>query len=206
MKLRGKSCVVTACLSVVLFVSSINAQSKKDLPKRETLQHEASAIVKLIPVRVLDANGLPVRGLRKQDFILTDNGELKNITEFEAYETGSIPGSTEESGTVTQPENQPHANRKYFILLDIQGSDETGLANAKKAALDFVEAKVRPEDQVGVFSFAPMTGLVIQQYLTSDITKIKKGIERAKEVPPSPGFLSGGELEKSETKALANTS
>ena len=203
MRLQEKSCVIPTCLAVVLLIPSLIAQSKRDLPEQETLQHEASAIVKLIPVRVLDANNRPVRGLLKQDFILHDNNELKIITEFEAYETGRISSPIAEPGTDTQPKSQLQTNRKYFILLDIQGSDEMGLVNAKKAALDFVETKVKPEDQVGVFSFAPMTGLVIQQYLTSDIKKIKTGIERAKEVPPSPGFSSGWELVKSESQALA---
>lgn len=196
-------CFITAAFAIVLFASLTFGQTKKESQKQQVLQEEAAAIVKLIPVRVLDADGRPVKGLKKEDFILYDNKELKTITEFEVYETGKIVVSGKESSAVSQPEGPPQTKRKYFILLDIQGSDEVGMVNAKKAALEFVETKVNSGDEVCVCSFAPMTGLIIHQYLTSDLEKIKKGIDRAKEVPPTPGFSSGRELDKEEDMALA---
>lgn len=196
-------CLIAVVFAAVLFASFTYGQTKKESRKQQVLQEEAAAVVKLIPVRVLDADGRPIKGLKKEDFILYDNKELKIITEFEVYETGRLKGPIEKSDTALQPKSLPQTNRKYFILLDIQGSDEVGMVNAKKAALEFVETKVNPGDEVCVCSFAPMTGLIIQQYLTSDLEKIKKGIDRAKEVPPTPGFSSGRELDKEEDMALA---
>jgi VWFA-related protein len=198
---RGIWFIVTV-FAAVLFISLSFGQTKKESQKQQVLQEEAAAIVKLIPVRVLDASGRPVKGLKKEDFILYDNKDLKTITEFEVYEMGKLTSPMEEAGGVSQPEGSPQTNRKYFILLDIQGSDEVGMANAKKAAMEFVETKINPGDEVCVCSFTPMTGLIIQQYLTSDLEKIKKGIGRAKEVPPTPGFESGREIEDSESEAL----
>ena len=194
---------ITAIFAAVLFVLLGFGQTKKESQKQQVLQEEAAAVVKLIPVRVLDDEGRPIKGLKKEDFILYDNKELKTITEFEVYETGKLKGTIEEPGAVQKAGNLPQTNRKYFILLDIQGSDEVGMVNAKKAALEFVETKVNPGDEVCVCSFAPMTGLIIQQYLTSNLEKIRKGIERAKEVPPTPGFSSGGELVEDENMAVA---
>lgn len=51
-------------------------------------RQDAAAIIKLVAVRVLDAAGRPVTGLRKEDFLLTDNGARKVITEFESYVLG----------------------------------------------------------------------------------------------------------------------
>ncbi len=155
-------------------------------------RHDAAAVVKLVPVRVLDREGRPVTGLSQDDFVLYDNKELKTITEFEVHrlaEAGAAQGKPvpdRDEAVVAE------TGRKFFILLDIQGSDEVGNANSKKAALHFVETKLRPGDEAAVLYFAPMTGLNLAQYLTSDMGKIKAAIERAKEHPPTAGFVSGG--------------
>ena len=187
------------CVSMAVIILFIGLDSQQQKEKRQELQYEAAAIVKLVPVRVLDANGRPVKGLKKEDFILYDNDELKIITEFEVHETGITATATADPGTKIQP----HTNRKYFILLDIQGSDANGMANAKEAALEFLQTKIKQGDEVGILSFAPMTGLTIQQYLTSDPDKIEKGIKRAKEVPPTPGFRSGENLDNEEEESIA---
>ncbi|MCK4336673.1 MAG: VWA domain-containing protein, partial [Candidatus Aminicenantes bacterium] len=84
-------------------------------------------------------------------------------------------------------------NRRLLIFLDIQGSDITGMANAKEAALHFVDTQLRPGDEVGILGFSPTRGFLIQEYLTTDHEKIRKAIEKTKdiEVKPSPGFVSG---------------
>jgi len=154
-------------------------------------RHDAAAVVKLVPVRVLGRDGRPVTDLAKDDFVLYDNKELKTITEFEVHglaEPGTVQGKpmpARDEAAVRE------AGRKFFILLDVQGSDEVGNANSKKAALHFVETKLQPGDEAAILYFAPMTGLNLAQYLTSDLDKIKKAIERAGEHPPTPGFVSG---------------
>jgi VWFA-related protein len=156
-------------------------------PAQKIPRHDAAAVVKLVPVRVLDQNGRPVMDLKKENFVLYDNKELKTITEFEIHrleESGRMPKKTE---TTLGPTPIREMNRKYFIFLDVQGSDFTGIANAKKAALHFVETKLQPGDEVAVLYYAPMTGLNMEEYLTSDKQKIRKAIERAKEAPPLPG-------------------
>jgi len=158
-------------------------------PAQKIPRHDAAAVVKLVPVRVLDQNGCPVMDLKKENFVLYDNKELKTITEFEIHrleESGRMPEKTE---TALGPTPIREMNRKYFIFLDVQGSGFTGIVNAKKAALHFVETKLQPGDEVAVLYYAPMTGLRMTEYLTSDKQKIRKAIERAKEAPPLPGDI-----------------
>jgi VWFA-related protein len=151
-------------------------------------RYDASAVVKLVVVRVVDESGRAVLGLGKEDFTLTDNGEPKTITEFEIHTL------RESDGTLARPEaGAPPSSRitdtgrKIFIFLDLQGNDENGNANAKTAALHFVDTQLRPEDEVGVLGFSSMGGFFIQVYLTSDIGTIRKAIKGAREVTPSRG-------------------
>jgi VWFA-related protein len=166
------------------------------LPARQSGQiqkiprHDASAVVKLVPVRVLDQNGRPVMGLTRDDFVLHDNNVLQKITEFEVHSFAPPAGAVEKIKETLAATSFQATGRKFFVLLDAQTNDPNGTVSAKQAALDFIEKQLRPNDEAAVLYYGPMTGLNIKQYLTSDKTKIKKAIENAKEAPPPPGFVS----------------
>ena len=116
-------------------------------PQQKVPRYDAAAVVKLVPVRVLDADGNPVTDLKKEEFTLFDNGARKVITEFEVHGIGPArPGAAKtETGVAMTP--VPDIGRKYFIYLDFQASDVNGNANAKKAALEFVETRLLPGDE-----------------------------------------------------------
>lgn len=189
---------IMAILMGVLSVSLIFSQSKKDPSQQKVAQHDAAAVIKLVAVRVLGQDGRPVTDLKMEDFILYDNDEKKVITEFEVHtlsEAGMEIRSSGQASDLTEVEKG--MNRRLFIFLDIQGSDVNGMANAKQAALHFVDSQLRPGDEVGILGFSPMRGFFIQEYLTTDHKMIRKAIEKTKEIPPSAGFASGGELNDS---------
>jgi VWFA-related protein len=183
--------------SFPVWTGSLGVRQSQD---RKIPRHDAAAVVKLIPVRVLGPDGKPVADLRREDFTVTDNGERKTISEFEVHALATGPVEIE----TLAPTAIRETGRKFFIVLDIQSSDPDGLTNAKKAALHFVQTQMRPGDQASVLYYGPMTGLNLAQYLTADKALIKKGIERAKEAPPSAGFSSGGEVAAAEGEALAD--
>jgi VWFA-related protein len=171
---------------ILLVPSIVTSQQSRG---QKVLRYDAAAVVKLVPVRVLDANGRPARGLKKEDFVLYDNKDLKKITEFEAHESGETRIAAEPAG-IAQTQVQPEINRKYFFILDMQGSDIYGNRDAKKAVLEFVESRLEPGDEASVMTFGALTGLVLRQYLTSDLDKIKKAISRSIEMG---GGVGGGE-------------
>ena len=169
-----------------------------DAPRNQAqkvLRHDAAAVVKLVPVRVLDAAGGPVRGLKKEDFTLSDNDELKTITEFEVYVSGESRVAAD-AAAMTKTQAGPEAKRKYFFVLDMQGSDLSGNLDSKKTVLEFVENQLKPGDEASVMTFGSLTGLVLRQYLTSDLEKIKKAVSRSIEMGGGGGeggnFASGG--------------
>ncbi len=188
---------IMAILMGVLSVSLVFGQSKKDPSQQNVPQHDTAAVIKLVAVRVLDQDGRPVTDLKMKDFILYDNDEKKVITEFEVHilsEAGMEVRSSIQASDLAKAVKG--MNRRLFIFLDIQGSDVNGMANAKQAALHFVDTQLRPGDEVGILGFSPMRGFFIQEYLTTDHKKIRKAIKRTKdiEVKPGAGFVSGGEL------------
>ena len=174
-------------LLALTFMGKLGGDTQK-AEKQKVLQHDAQAILKLVSVRVLDQEGKPVMNLTQEDFILYDNNKSQKITEFEVHKLrvyGKRPADYPGKDVIYR------GKRKYFILLDIQGSSIPGAANSKDVALHFVETKLMPEDEACVLSYAPMTGLTMHEYLTPDKEKIKNAIIRAKETRQFPGFWIG---------------
>ncbi len=195
MRHRMKILSIGVALIGILSVSPLSGQSKKDPPKQRVPQHDAAAVIKLVAIRVLDQDGRPVTDLKKEDFILYDNGKKQIITEFEVHTLSEEGMEVRSPGQASDlAEAVKGINRRLFIFLDIQGSGVTGLVNAKKTALHFVDTQLRPGDEVGILGFSYMTGFFIQEYLTTDYKKIRKAIEKTKEIPPSGGSFSGSEL------------
>jgi VWFA-related protein len=195
-------------LTVPILILSLAAVDARQNQAQRVLRHDAAAIVKLVPVRVLDAEGRPVHGLRKEHFVLYDNNEIKTITEFEVHQSGETRIAAEAAG-VAETHIQQETNRKYFFVLDMQGSDIYGNRDAKKAVLEFVENQLKPGDEASVMTFGALTGLVLKQYLTSDLDKIKKAISRSIEMGGgggegmnlAPGNVSGGEVDAEQVIA-----
>jgi len=162
--------------------SGIQGQSQQ----RQPFRYEAAAVVKLVPVRVLGADGRPVMNLHKEDFTLYEDGRKKTITEFEVH-------SIHEEGVVVTPalstgvKPATTMNRKIFLFLDVQRSDPQGRQKAVSVAQRFLDTEIRPGDEVGLLGFYSMSGFFVREYLTTDIARVRRAIERTTEPPPSSG-------------------
>lgn len=188
MSIRQKETFVRSL--TVLFMSAVLAGAGGPQGERQRpLRHDAAAVVKLVPVRVLDAEGQPVRGLTSADFALTDNGEPRTITEFEVHESGGRLVAPEAAEPAAGPVPAGPARRIFFVL-DMQGSDLFGNRDAKKAVLTFAKDNLGPGDEACVMTFGAVTGLVLRQYLTSDVARIESAIKRSIEMAGTSGILS----------------
>jgi VWFA-related protein len=187
-------------LAALILTMGLATFSNPQDQKQKILRHDAAAVVKLVPVRILNAEGGPVRGLTRQDFVLFDNGEIKKITEFEVHESRENRAASVELQSAGEPA-QSASKRKFFFVLDMQGSDLFGNRDAKKAVLQFVDNNLELGDEAGVLTFGAQTGLLLRQYLTSDLTKIKKAISRSIEMPGGTGRLEGTAITTSQGRA-----
>jgi len=163
---------------------SDSLQAKKD---QKALQHEVTVTLKLVQVYVTDKKGNPITDLTKADFILYDNVKLQTITDFEKYFIDRPEKKVEEKlekTELTPSQKIPsRMNRKFILLLDIDSNDLLGVAESKKAALHFIDTQLQPSDEIGIFSYSSLKGLIVHGYLTSDYKKVREAIKRIKDVP-----------------------
>jgi len=194
-------------------VSLCSTQQQAD-KLQKPLQHEVTVTIKLIQVIVMDKKGNPVTDLRKDEFVLFDNGEEKKLTEFERHvlslPSAKAPPEEKLAQTPLAPA-RPLLNRKLFFLFDFAYAEPAGIRLAQKEALRFIDASLQPTDEVGVVSFSGNRDLKIHEFQTTDHQKIRKAVEslsprQATEVlidpkgmPRPVGITSGGELRTVDT-------
>jgi VWFA-related protein len=160
--------------------SGIDSFQQDAVRLQKSLQYEVNVTLKLIQVIVTDKKGNPVTDLRKEEFVLTDNGEQKTLSEFETHILSLPPMEARaEQRSVPKPSiSSPQLlGRKLFFLFDFVNTDPEGVYLARKAALRFVETSLQPTDEVGVISFSGKKEFQIPEFQTTDHSKVRRAIE-----------------------------
>ncbi len=146
--------------------AGVQAASPQDKP----LQHEVGVSFKLIQVYVTGKGGQAVEDLTADDFTITDNGRPQKIAHFEKHFLGTEAPAAEPS--VALP-----TNRKFFLIFDFAFMDSRGVLKAKDAALKFLDTEMRPTDEIGLITYSANRGLVLHEYLTGDLGRVRKIVE-----------------------------
>jgi VWFA-related protein len=161
-------------------LSQPSLASQEAVRPQKPLQHEVSVTLKLIHVVVTDKKGNPVTDLRKDEFVLYDNGEQKTLTEFEKHilSLPSAKAPAEEKIAQTPLAPAPRLlNRKLFFFFDFAYTDPVGLRLAREAALKFIGTSLLPTDEIGVIAFSGKKDLQFLEFQTMDHQKIRKAVE-----------------------------
>lgn len=162
-----------AILFCLLPISSTNPIFCQQGDDQEDIREEVTVTLKLIQVYVTDKKGNPVTDLAKADFELKDNGQIKEITEFEKHVL-SIP---KEKAVQRQheeiPEKAPKLSRKFLFLFDFAFNNPGGILDARNTALHFLDSGLLSTDEVGVISFSANKGLTFHEFMTTDHQKVR---------------------------------
>jgi VWFA-related protein len=163
------------------------AHTKPKSPQ-DSLQHEVTVTLKLVQVYVTDPRGNPVRDLGISDFILCDNGKLQEITEFEKHFLPVPEVNLEETKPLPARRVPSLMNRKFVFIIDYEGNDLEAVAKSRKAILQFIDTQVQPGDEIALFSFSIVRGLVLHEFLTADHQRVRAALRKALDIPG----ISGG--------------
>jgi len=166
---------------------SLHSEISQEKMDQETLQYEVSVILKLVQVYVTDKDGNPVTDLEKSDFVLYENGQLKTITAFEKHFLIKPEKKTEDEIVETKVppalKIPSRMNRKFLLILDVDRNNLRRFSKSKKMALNFIDTQLQPTDEVSVFSYNFMQGLVVHEYLTQDHKQVREAMKKIKGVP-----------------------
>ncbi|MGD0125115.1 MAG: VWA domain-containing protein [Terriglobia bacterium] len=114
----------------------------------------------LVRAIVRDAKGLPVSGLKKEDFRLFDNGKPQDIDQFAVESSNGNPAvpakvpeeePTGEERSARPPEDTIPRNYQALYFDDVQMQFED-IAHARDAADRYLAATLTPAGRVGIFT------------------------------------------------------
>jgi len=168
--------------ALLLAPDPVGGDKKKSANGPPRFEEAVSITEVQVPVTVVGKDGLPVRGLRLEDFQLTDSGRRQEISEFKVIDLETLePGGsrTEIEGAV------PAAARRYFLLLfDHSFSDAGSIRRAQEASRRFVVESLHPTDLAAVAVLSPESGPSLVVTFTPDRAQIARGIDAV----ASPNF------------------
>jgi len=172
-------------LSLALFLWPVRSEfllaSVQKAEHQKILQHEVTVTLKLVQVYVTDRHGKPVLDLEKSDFIVYDNGVLREITDFERHiiPGQALPATTPSSETLvaTPLPKAEQLNRKFILVFDFAYNSFIGVVKAKKAALQFIDSWLMPTDEVALLSYSAIKSLTLHEFLTTDHHKVRQAVE-----------------------------
>jgi VWFA-related protein len=130
----------------------------------------------LVTVRLVvrDAQGNPVKGLKKEDLKLFDKGKQQSITQFTAYPpvttAPATPTASDQSPSPLSPNSPLNFTAYYFDDLNTRDAD---LRQARDAVDHFLSANLRPQDKVAIFT----TGQMLSNF-TSDPKQIHDALSK----------------------------
>jgi VWFA-related protein len=178
---RTPLCILITLVLLVSSPSFIRCQAGIQDKALYRFQHEVSVTRKLIYVIVTDRQGKPVTDLRQEEFVLSDSGQEKKITEFENH-TLSLPGE-ERLPVTTAPikgvpaSETPLLSRTFIFLFDFVFADPGGLRLTREAAIRFIETHLESDDQIGVLSFSGGRSLNVHHLPDRDRPAARLAIE-----------------------------
>ena len=154
-------------LPVLLLLPAILAAQQKPASVSET----AEAVLVEVPVRVLDRDGQPIRGLTAEDFELFDDGRRQQIVGFDAIDLAQK--ATAESDSAIHPA----ARRHFLLLFDLTFARPRAVLAARRAAKEFVLSGMGERDFAAVATFSVEKGIRLLVTFSADRVQLARAID-----------------------------
>lgn len=157
----------------------------------------------VVDVTVTDGKGVPVEGLTKDDFSLTDEGKPRTITSFGSASTfATISGKPTplHVSSVIDATVPPVVGHSTAIIVDEVNSYFEDAYQARKRVLD-VMAKVPADERIALYAIVRHQGLVLFADYTTDRDALRQALANHRATGMRPNLrLRGGDLDPPSSK------
>ncbi len=143
--------------------------TQADAPVRES----AEVVLVEVPVRVVDKNGVPVRGLQANQFELFDDGKKQDIVGFDTID---LAQKTLDRQPLSEALN-PAARRHFLILFDLTFARPGAILAAQRAAKQFVLGGMTDRDFAAVATFTVEKGVRMLVTFSSDRVQLARAVD-----------------------------
>ena len=152
----------------------------------------------LVDVVVTDKQGKPVAGLKKEDFVLEENGKTQKISTFAKASDNVSPTETALPPGIysNKPEYRAPGGPITVLLLDGLNTSFKDQSYARRQMLRFVQQQYQPGQRVAVFALT--NSLRMLQDFTSDPQILQAALQRFNPQPQEFASVSRPAIRASE--------
>jgi VWFA-related protein len=133
-----------------------------------------------VDVVVSEKRGRPMAGLRREDFVVLEDGKPQPIVQFHAFEragAASAPVPSSPPPMAEEEETEDLLPARYVVLaIDDVHMEFSSLARFRKALERFIDEDLRPEDQVALVTTSGASAL--SQEFTADRAVLRQTLSR----------------------------
>jgi VWFA-related protein len=134
-----------------------------------------------VDVVVTDSDGLPVVGLNKEDFVVYEDGQPREITNFYSFESATKAFERHRAGDrVALPSDTRDQVRRIAILFDVNSLTNRERKNAVEAVEQFMSEKFDGSYEWSIVAFDDQVRVL--QPFTSDKYRVKASLDDVKEL------------------------
>lgn len=163
-------------LSIVFLLPPAGAGAQERAREDAVFEGLADVVEVQVPVNVVGRDGVPVRGLTAEDFVVLDRGDRREITGFEVIDLEVLEPAPGAAAEVT--EQIPSAARRHFLLLfDLTFASPAAVTKAREAAREFVLRELHPSDLVAVATFSMDFGARLVVTFTPDRAQLARAVD-----------------------------
>jgi VWFA-related protein len=167
---------------LLLLVAAAPAPSRKPAEVFEGASHVVAVEV---PVNIVGRDGLPVKGLKADDFEIYDGSDRQKVSSFEVIDLRKPAGEPAAGAAAPATpaddrsfEDMPSGVRRRFLFLfDLSFSSPTSILKARLAARDFALHSLHPADLAAVATFSMEAGPKLVITFTPDRAQLARAID-----------------------------
>ena len=167
------SVLAILALSLLVSPSAVPAQKTNPMQADAPVRESAEVVLVEVPVRVVDKNGAPIRGLQANQFELFDDGKKQTIVGFDTID---LAQKTLDRQPLSEALN-PAARRHFLILFDLTFARPGAILAAQRAAKQFVLSGMTDRDFAAVATFSVEQGVRMLVTFSSDRIQLARGID-----------------------------
>jgi VWFA-related protein len=177
-RLRRQTIAFAGAITALLFLPRQVIAQTADLTNQTQSIADLKATSNLVVVRVVvrDAQGKPVKGLKKEYFQIFDRGKEQAIAQFEEEAPSSEalpPIKTSSPSTIAAPRHPLPAKRFLVLYFDDVDMSDSDAIDARDAADHYLATNLQPDERVALFTSSGMLS-----DFTADIDQLQKGLSK----------------------------
>ena len=173
--MRRNSPIVVCLGAILLLGSPFAGQSAPD----SGTKFSSSTELVLVPTVVTDNSGKHVPNLKKEDFVLKEDGKARTLSVFEEVTTDKsrLQRATGEKGQFSNFDPGEGRHRLTIIVLDLINTPFNDLSNARKGLIDFLTRAAESGEPMCLLAL-DRGGVTVIHEFTSDPRTLADALRR----------------------------